>query len=88
MHVQGRDEAFREAQLVGQPAEQGGAACEVSSGPFALTSTRGSGVVAFTCTVILLGGVCSFRQLALSLLGSIFNSPLGAAARALLKNPG
>src|SRR5450759_3338169 len=61
---------------------------EVRADFSAHTSTRGSGVVAFTCTVILLSGVCASRQPVLSLLGRIFNSSIGAAARVLVKDPG
>jgi hypothetical protein len=52
------------------------------------TFSGGRDVVAFTCTVILLSGVCAPRQHALSLLGRIFNSPVGGASRVLVKNPG
>lgn len=34
------------------------------------------GVVAFTCTAILLSGVCTFSQAGLSLLGRIFESSI------------
>jgi hypothetical protein len=53
-----------------------------------VTFTGERDVVAFTCTVILLSGVCAPRQLALSLLGRIFNSPIGSASGALVKDPG
>jgi len=43
--------------------------------------------VAFTCTVILLSGVCAPRQLALSLLGRVSNSPIGAAGPKALGTP-
>jgi hypothetical protein len=52
------------------------------------TFSGGRDVVAFTCTVILLSGVCAPRQLALSLLGRIFNSPIGASSEVLVKDPG
>jgi hypothetical protein len=61
---------------------------EVRPGMSQKTFSGGRDVVAFTCTVILLSGVCAPRQLALSLLGRIFNSSIGAAARVFVKNPG
>jgi hypothetical protein len=48
----------------------------------------GSGVVAFTCAVILLSGIRAPGHLASSLLGRICKSSIGAAAPVLVKNQG
>ena len=71
-----------------RPVSRAVPAREVRPGMSQVTFTGERDVVAFTCTVILLSGVCAPRQLALSLLGRIFNSPIGSASRALVKDSG
>ena len=61
---------------------------EVRPGPSQTTSMYERDVVACTCTVVLVSGVRAPRQLALSLLGMIFSSPIGGASQVLVKNPG